>query len=334
MHNKNKKILSVFSVAAMLLLSVSTAFAGVPNEPHNANAIWIDPSTVSLTTANPAHKIGYKFNITVWANMTTLLPGASGIDTWQAKVYFNNSQLKALRTGYTGGTKSQFFQGLSTTPVTPLIDNPHGYVLHGETCSPSYKATPCSGSLIWIEFNVTKAPSGGETLTSLFNINNPATALVDDQGNFYPPDGSMTQYNGQYRFESPAVQHTLTITSTVGGTTSPSPGAYSYAEGTKVPVTAMPGAWYTLDHWELDGANVGASNPIEVTMDTDHTLHAVFSPVTIEGTILYVDPPEIIDPNMVPSSTFAINITIDDVANLRICEFNLTYDTTDRKSVV
>jgi hypothetical protein len=208
-----------------------------------------------------------------------------------------------------------------------MIDNVAGFVLHAETVAPSWKTVPCNGSLFWIEFNVTKVPSKGQTLTSLFNIDNVDTALIDDQGNFYPPNGSTTPYNGQYKFESVAAQYTLTITSTVGGTTSPSPSTYSYAQGTKVSVTAMPGAGYTLDHWELDGPNVGAPNPIEVTMDTDHTLHAVFSPVPIEGTILYVDPPEIVDPNMVPSSTFAINITIDDVANLRICEFNLTYDT-------
>jgi hypothetical protein len=41
---------------------------------------------------------------------------------------------------------------------------------------------------------------------------------------------------------------------------------------------------------------------------------------------LYVDPPEIIDPTMVPSTTFHINITIDDVENMVVCQFNLTYD--------
>jgi hypothetical protein len=42
---------------------------------------------------------------------------------------------------------------------------------------------------------------------------------------------------------------------------------------------------------------------------------------------LYVDPPEIIDPTLLPSSTFTINVTIDDVENLHVCEFNLTYNT-------
>jgi hypothetical protein len=47
-----------------------------------------------------------------------------------------------------------------------------------------------------------------------------------------------------------------------------------------------------------------------------------------EETRICVDPPEIIDPTMLPSSTFTINITIDNVADLAICEFNLSYATT------
>jgi hypothetical protein len=42
---------------------------------------------------------------------------------------------------------------------------------------------------------------------------------------------------------------------------------------------------------------------------------------------LYVEPPEIIDPTMVPPKTFDINITIDDVEDLYSFEFKLTYNT-------
>lgn len=77
------------------------------------------------------------------------------------------------------------------------------------------------------------------------------------------------------------ITYTLTITATAGGTTNPSPGVYAYAGGSDVQVTAIPDSDYVLDHWELDGANVGANNPINVTMDTDHALHAVFVSVLI-----------------------------------------------------
>jgi len=176
-----------------LLLNICTAYAGVPSEPHNANSLWVEPSTINLTT----YTVGQKFNITVWANMTTLAGGASGIDTWQVKLYFNKTYLKALRTDYTepGPPKtSQLFAGIPTTPVAPMIDNVAGFVLHAETVAPSWKTVPCNGSLFWIEFNVTALTP--EPITFKFNITNSDTALVDDLGNFYPPNGGTTTYNG------------------------------------------------------------------------------------------------------------------------------------------
>jgi hypothetical protein len=71
-------------------------------------------------------------------------------------------------------------------------------------------------------------------------------------------------------------KYTLTITSTSGGSTNPVPGSYLYDEGSVGSVTAIPESSYIFDHWELDEVNVGISNPINVTMDADHGLHAVF----------------------------------------------------------
>ena len=170
--------------------------------------MWIEDTNapywaVNLTTANALHTLGFKFNVTVWLNMTNV-GAASGIDTWQVKLYFNKTQLHALRTGYTEGATSQLFAGLTTTSVTPVIDNILiGYVTHGESCvlnAPPYKPVPCSGSLIWIEFNVTKVPPKGGTLRSLFRMNTTETAVVDNLGNFYPP-GQMTKYFGFYEFK-------------------------------------------------------------------------------------------------------------------------------------
>jgi PKD repeat protein/protocatechuate 3,4-dioxygenase beta subunit len=70
--------------------------------------------------------------------------------------------------------------------------------------------------------------------------------------------------------------YTLTISTTVGGTTNPAPGSYLYGIGASVCVTALPYDGYTFDHWELDAFNVGSTNPYQVNMDKDHTLHVVF----------------------------------------------------------
>lgn len=71
----------------------------------------------------------------------------------------------------------------------------------------------------------------------------------------------------------------LTIQTTSGGTTNPSPGVYPYGYGTLVSVTALPSAGYLLDYWELDTINVGSTNPYSVTMNQNHTLKAVFTQV-------------------------------------------------------
>ena len=77
------------------------------------------------------------------------------------------------------------------------------------------------------------------------------------------------------------IKYTLTIQVDGSGTTSPAPGSYQYDQGSVVPVTALPSSGYKLDHWELDGSNVGNANPYSVTMDSDHTLKAFFVLTTL-----------------------------------------------------
>ena len=60
-----------------------------------------------------------------------------------------------------------------------------------------------------------------------------------------------------------------------GGTTSPAPAIYEYAEGTSVTVTALPYSGYTFKYWLLDGT-AKSGNPITVTMNSDHGLKACF----------------------------------------------------------
>ena len=71
----------------------------------------------------------------------------------------------------------------------------------------------------------------------------------------------------------------MAITTTVGGTTNPATGTYSYIANSVVHVLAIPNANYHFDHWELDSVNVGSANPYTILMDKDHTLKVVFSPI-------------------------------------------------------
>ncbi|MBA7675626.1 hypothetical protein ES703_83862 [subsurface metagenome] len=76
----------------------------------------------------------------------------------------------------------------------------------------------------------------------------------------------------------PPPEYTLTISTTTGGTTDPTPSVYTHPEGTVVRVTALPASGYRFSHWEIDSV-VRTENPIDVTMDRNYTLRAVFEAI-------------------------------------------------------
>jgi parallel beta-helix repeat protein len=98
-------------------------------------------------------------------------------------------------------------------------------------------------------------------------------------------ENNIDKYPLMKLYAPPPKTFTLIISATVGGTTDPPPGPYTYTDGTLVQVKAYPATNYCFDYWIFDGVNVGSSNPIEVLMDTNHTLQAVFSIITYDLTI-------------------------------------------------
>jgi hypothetical protein len=73
----------------------------------------------------------------------------------------------------------------------------------------------------------------------------------------------------------PPPTYTLFISAGSGGTTGPAPGAYQYGEGTIVNVAPIPDNGYRFANWTLDGQAI-TDNPINVTMNADHSLNAIF----------------------------------------------------------
>ena len=340
-----RRIKKVFNISVLVMLLATIAiiialnqaalpvYAGVPEEPHDAHAMWVEPSTIELST--DTHSIGYKFNVTVWINLTVTCGG------WQFKMLYNKVHLNAIGCGYTAGKKSEFFGNITTFSLDPdfgSLNGTHNYVLHGETWFSGDMRNPGYGSLSWVEFEVVAEPSEGETLTSLLDISTSYHPPTSDTFAVDPDENeiSLTLFNGVYKFASPSAPpetYTLTISSTSGGTTNPPPGVYEYTAGATATVTAIPEMGYYFDHWELDSVSK-TENPINITMNKNCTLLAVFTttppppPPPTGETILYIDPPEIIDPNLKPCSTFSVNITIANVSDLAVCEFNLTYNPT------
>ncbi len=67
---------------------------------------------------------------------------------------------------------------------------------------------------------------------------------------------------------------TLTIQTGAGGTTNPTPGAYTYDKGSSVSIQAVADARYQLKNWSGDAS--GSANPLAMTMDGDKTIKANF----------------------------------------------------------
>ncbi|MDH5779126.1 MAG: hypothetical protein OEZ29_00860 [Candidatus Bathyarchaeota archaeon] len=173
----------------------------IPPEPcAAAGVMWIEPSTVTLSTENIEHRIGYRFNVTVWVNLTVTCA------SWEFVMLLNKAHLNAVGCGYTSGQTSQFFENITTVPLIPSFNHhnsTHDLVLHGETWGLSAPfRNPGYGSLAWVEFEVVAEPAPGETLTSLLSISEryPEETYVQD-----PTQNkvSLCVYDCRYTFSNP-----------------------------------------------------------------------------------------------------------------------------------
>jgi hypothetical protein len=192
--NGKWKALSIITFA-VLMLAIPLVQATEPAVPHNADAMWIEPATVDLTGTSAG--VGYMFNVTVWINLTKTS------STWQFVLAYNSNHLNATRCGYTGpsGTKSDFFSGLATLPLTPtfgVYNTTHNSILFGELWGMAgpYR-DPGHGSLAWVEFNVTAVPASGQTFTSMIGLTD---VYPDGGGDTYAqqPDSTKIAVTSDY----------------------------------------------------------------------------------------------------------------------------------------
>lgn len=175
----------ILVVLCVAILSVFPVYAGVPTEPHNADAMWIEPSSESLTV-DLQYTVGYRFEVTVCINLTFTCSG------WQFKMLYDKSHLNATGCGYTADNRSQFFEdeNITTIPVTPVFGSynaTHDYVMHSESWISGPMRTSGYGDLSWVEFEVLMVPPRGpySELSSMLDIStcyDADTYALDDVG--------------------------------------------------------------------------------------------------------------------------------------------------------
>jgi hypothetical protein len=123
---------------------------------------------------------------------------------------------------------------------------------------------------------------------------------------------------------APAVQYTLTISPSLNGTTTPAAGTYMYNAGTSKSVAANPDIGNEVDHWILDGNSAGAANPIQVQMNSNHTLACIFKPGAppVTGPTIRIIPQS---SSGTVGSTITFNVSVNNVADLFTWQILVNY---------
>jgi hypothetical protein len=105
------------------------------------------------------------------------------------------------------------------------------------------------------------------------------------------------------------------------GTTQPAPGMQAYPRDSDVVVTALPDSGWQLDYWLVDSIHAGSQTNITVTMDSDHAVVAVFTPI---GDIVDDQPPiaEAGDDQIVAENTDVIFDATASSDNIGIVEYH------------
>lgn len=154
-------------------------------------------------------------------------------------------------------------------------------------------ASPTTGQLVNFNGSASHAQESGATITSYqWNFGDGATGSGATATHVYSTTGSknvvltVTDSLGQSDTEMMTIDvsapqtWTLTVSTTVGGSVSPS-GTRTYPSGQPSdPVTATRNSTYLFVRWLLDGVDVGDTNPYIVqpqTAGTSHTLQAIFT---------------------------------------------------------
>lgn len=113
----------------------------------------------------------------------------------------------------------------------------------------------------------------------------PATGNPISPKNFEGHASIMVSLNGSHSVST----YSLVMQTTSGGSTSPAPGTYNYANGSSVNIQALPNAGYQFDYWEGSVTNPNSASTT-VIMSTNKTVIAHFKCVQYTLT-LSVNPP-------------------------------------------
>jgi hypothetical protein len=186
-------------------------------------------------------------------------------DSWQDGTARNSS---SLHVDAVSGNSRPRIDWYSPADSAPSVDEGFGLDFMQESSDPDGNTLAYSWTLDAVE----QATTQNWTYTPDYNSQGTHTVR------FTVSDGSLTDFQ-QWTVHVIDVSlefRNLTILAAINGTTNPGPGTYQYGLGTDASVQAMPDAGYVLDHWLLNGSDIGWQDPCIITMNDSYELQPVF----------------------------------------------------------
>jgi len=161
----------------------------------------------------------------------------------------------------------------------------------GVTVTPASDSLQINGAL---QLTATVTPSNATNKTVTWSSNTPAVATVNSTGLVTAlAQGSATitattvdgNFTGSAAITVSGVvapqQYTITTAVTGSGSIALNPAGGTYAAGTQVTLTATPASGYQFSNWS--GSITGAINPVTVTVNSNFSVTANFTPTANQG---------------------------------------------------
>ncbi|HXX87974.1 MAG TPA: hypothetical protein VEH86_05965 [Candidatus Acidoferrum sp.] len=228
--------------------------------------LTIDAAQGGTTDPPPGnYTYAYGQNVSIKAIPDTGYIFTQWIDPWGHFQGFQNPDVQIMNWNY---TIQPVFENASTAQRTLTIIADSG----GTTNPLPGVYTFAYGAIV----TVTAVPDSGFNFEMWTNSFGP-------MGNQNPDMLMMVQnFSLEAVFENTSTaQRTLTINVAQGGTTDPSAGNYTYPYMTNAIVTAIPDSGYEFDHWVMGSGNYfGDQNPLNLTMNWNFTIQAIFENTT------------------------------------------------------
>jgi PKD repeat protein len=315
MHKRRENIL--FMLLAMIVITATIATAN--HVKAQATTMAVTPASIIDPSLDPGSTFIINLTVADVANMYT----------WQAQILFKPSMLNCNDATFPA---DNVFAGKPTIPVPPIIDNIGGSVTFGASMIGAGPGFTGTGVLCQINFTVVgwgnstlnySVPYGSDTFllnSDLSIIPSMVTNGYFENKKIVEPQAPVALFD--YLPKPVIVGQVITFNGSASYDPDGSVVSWAWNFG-EPPLASGP----TVTHTYVSDGNY----TVTLTVTDNDGLAGLTSKEVIvyasRPAVLYIDPPEIIDPTLFPPALVTVNVTVNYVSNMYDYKFKLTYNT-------